>query len=140
VIISEYRRADAENPRRKNGMRSVQSIIGATDKVRSSPHIWLARSTLNCSGFRSNHCCNIPAHPVAFFVCGGDIKGTSSTHEACPSIRLPNCRSSEAAILPTIKVRKQVNGITRYTAVVRRRQGKTLIHQESRTFAHRTRR
>jgi len=40
--------------------------------------------------------------------------------------------------LPTIKARKQANGITRYTAVVRRRRGKTLIHQESRTFAHRT--
>jgi integrase len=40
--------------------------------------------------------------------------------------------------MPTIKIRKQANGSTRYTAVVRIRRGTTVLHQESRTFAHRT--
>jgi hypothetical protein len=40
--------------------------------------------------------------------------------------------------MPTIKVRKQANGATRYTAIVRlRRQGK-ILHREGRTFAHRS--
>jgi len=38
----------------------------------------------------------------------------------------------------TIKARKQANGSTRYTAVVRIRRGMTVLHQESRTFTHRT--
>jgi hypothetical protein len=41
-------------------------------------------------------------------------------------------------IMPTIKVRKQANGSTRYTAIVRIRRGTTMLHQESRTFTHRT--
>jgi integrase len=40
--------------------------------------------------------------------------------------------------MPTIKVRKQTNGSTRYTAIVRIRRGTTVLHQESRTFTHRT--
>jgi integrase len=40
--------------------------------------------------------------------------------------------------MPTIKARKQANGSTRYTAVVRLRRGTTVLHQESRTFTHRT--
>jgi hypothetical protein len=36
-----------------------------------------------------------------------------------------------------IKVRKQSDGSTRYTAIVRLRRGKTIVHQEARTFAHR---
>jgi hypothetical protein len=36
-----------------------------------------------------------------------------------------------------IKIRKQSDGSTRYTAIVRLRRGKTIIHQEARTFAHR---
>lgn len=40
--------------------------------------------------------------------------------------------------MPTIKIRKQANGSTRYTAVVRIRRGTTVLHQESRTFTHRT--
>ena len=40
--------------------------------------------------------------------------------------------------MPTIKVRKQTNGSTRYTAIVRIRRGSTVLHQESRTFTHRT--
>ena len=47
---------------------------------------------------------------------------------ACPS----------EIIMPTIKARKQANGSTRYTAVVRIRRGTTVLHQESRTFTHRT--
>lgn len=42
------------------------------------------------------------------------------------------------AIMPTIKARKQANGVTRYTAIVRMRRGGAIIHRESRTFAHRT--
>jgi len=40
--------------------------------------------------------------------------------------------------MATIKARKQANGSTRYTAVVRIRRGTTVLHQESRTFTHRT--
>src|SRR5882762_1837053 len=36
-----------------------------------------------------------------------------------------------------IKVRKQSDGSTRYTAIVRLRRGKAIVHQEARTFAHR---
>jgi len=36
-----------------------------------------------------------------------------------------------------IKVRKQSDGSARYTAIVRLRRGKTIVHQEARTFAHR---
>ncbi|MCC6632472.1 MAG: tyrosine-type recombinase/integrase [Gammaproteobacteria bacterium] len=40
--------------------------------------------------------------------------------------------------MPTIKTRKQADGATRYTAIVRlRRQGK-ILHRESRTFTHRS--
>lgn len=40
--------------------------------------------------------------------------------------------------MPAIKARKQADGSVRYTAVVRiRRQGKVL-HQEAKTFAHRS--
>jgi integrase len=37
-----------------------------------------------------------------------------------------------------IKVRKQSDGSTRYSAIVRLRRGKTILHQEARTFAHRS--
>lgn len=40
--------------------------------------------------------------------------------------------------MPTIKARKQANGSTRYTAIVRIRRGTTVMHRESRTFTHRT--
>ena len=40
--------------------------------------------------------------------------------------------------MPYIKVRKQADGSTRYTAIVRLRSGKTIVHRESRTFAHRS--
>jgi len=40
--------------------------------------------------------------------------------------------------MPTIKARKQANGVTRYTAIVRMRRGAAIIHRESKTFAHRT--
>jgi hypothetical protein len=37
-----------------------------------------------------------------------------------------------------IKVRKQSDGSTRYTAIMRLRNGKTIVHQEAKTFAHRS--
>ena len=40
--------------------------------------------------------------------------------------------------MPTIKVRKQSDGTTRYTAIVRIRRGGTILHREARTFAHRS--
>lgn len=40
--------------------------------------------------------------------------------------------------MATIKARKQANGSTRYTAIVRIRRGTTVLHQESRTFTHHT--
>jgi len=40
--------------------------------------------------------------------------------------------------MPYIKVRKQSNGSPRYTAIVRLRSGKAIVHQEARTFAHRS--
>ena len=40
--------------------------------------------------------------------------------------------------MATIKVRKQDNGTTRYTAIVRLRSKGKVLHRESRTFAHRS--
>jgi integrase len=40
--------------------------------------------------------------------------------------------------MPYIKVRRQSDGSTRYTAIVRLRSGKTIVHQEAKTFAHRS--
>ncbi|HEU5134351.1 MAG TPA: tyrosine-type recombinase/integrase [Steroidobacteraceae bacterium] len=40
--------------------------------------------------------------------------------------------------MPTIKVRKQADGATRYTAIVRLRRQGTILHRESRTFTHRS--
>jgi integrase len=37
-----------------------------------------------------------------------------------------------------IKVRKQSDGSTRYTTIIRLRSGKTIVHQEAKTFAHRS--
>jgi hypothetical protein len=45
---------------------------------------------------------------------------------------------SSKFIMATIKARKQANGSTRYTAIVRIRCGTTVTHRESRTFTHRT--
>jgi integrase len=39
--------------------------------------------------------------------------------------------------MATIRARKQANGMIRYTAMVRLRKGKTVIHQENKTFAFR---
>ena len=48
------------------------------------------------------------------------------------------CPPESKITMPAIKARKQVDGSLRYTAVVRiRRQGKVL-HQEAKTFAHRS--
>lgn len=46
--------------------------------------------------------------------------------------------SPQRSTMPTIKARKQANGSTRYTAIVRIRRGTTVLHRESRTFTHRT--
>ena len=40
--------------------------------------------------------------------------------------------------MATIKARRQVNGSIRYTAIVRRRVGKTIVHREAKTFTHRS--
>ena len=40
--------------------------------------------------------------------------------------------------MATIRGRKQAVGTTRYTAVVRLRKGQVIIHQEAKTFAHRS--
>ena len=37
--------------------------------------------------------------------------------------------------MSTIRARKRANGTTRYTAMVRLRKGKTIIHAETKTFA-----
>jgi integrase len=39
--------------------------------------------------------------------------------------------------MATIRARKQAKGLTRYTAIIRLRKGKAVIHQEAKTFAHR---
>jgi len=36
--------------------------------------------------------------------------------------------------MATIKARRQANGSTRYTAIVRKRVGKTIVHREAKTF------
>jgi integrase len=40
--------------------------------------------------------------------------------------------------MATIKARRQANGSIRYTAVVRKRVGKTIVHREAKTFTHRS--
>ena len=40
--------------------------------------------------------------------------------------------------MATIRARRQADGSTRYTAYVRIRRGKAVLHTESRTFAHRS--
>lgn len=40
--------------------------------------------------------------------------------------------------MATIKARRQANGSTRYTAIVRKRVGKTIVHREAKTFTHRS--
>lgn len=39
--------------------------------------------------------------------------------------------------MATIKARRQANGTIRYTAIVRLRSGRTILHREAKTFAHR---
>ena len=41
-------------------------------------------------------------------------------------------------IMATIKARRQAKGSIRYTAVVRKRVGKTIVHREAKTFTHRS--
>lgn len=40
--------------------------------------------------------------------------------------------------MATIKARKQANGTVRYTAIVRRRVGKMIVHREAKTFTYRS--
>ena len=40
--------------------------------------------------------------------------------------------------MATIRARKQADGTTRYPAMVRVRRGSTVIHQENKTFTHRS--
>jgi integrase len=40
--------------------------------------------------------------------------------------------------MATIKARRQANGSIRYTAIVRKRLGKTIVHREAKTFTHRS--
>jgi hypothetical protein len=40
--------------------------------------------------------------------------------------------------MATIKARRQANGSLRYTAIVRRRVGKTIVHREAKTLMHRS--
>ena len=40
--------------------------------------------------------------------------------------------------MATIKARKQANGSIRYTAIVRKRMGKSIVHREAKTFMHRS--
>jgi hypothetical protein len=41
-------------------------------------------------------------------------------------------------IMATIKARRQANGAIRYTAIVRKRVDKQIVHREARTFTHRS--
>jgi len=40
--------------------------------------------------------------------------------------------------MATIKARRQATGSIRYTAIVRKRVGKTIVHRDARTFTHRS--
>jgi hypothetical protein len=40
--------------------------------------------------------------------------------------------------MATIKARRQANGSIRYTAIVRKHVGKTIVHREAKTFTHRS--
>ena len=38
--------------------------------------------------------------------------------------------------MATIKARRQAHGTIRYTAIVRLRRGRTILHREAKTFTH----
>ncbi len=59
----------------------------------------------------------------------GDIKKTRSVFHlfVCPN-----------SVMATIKARRQANGSTRYTAIVRKRAGGTALNREANTFTHRS--
>jgi len=40
--------------------------------------------------------------------------------------------------MATIRARKRADGTIRYTAIVRLRKGQTVIHQDTKTFSHRS--
>jgi hypothetical protein len=40
--------------------------------------------------------------------------------------------------MATIKARRYANGAIRYTAIVRKRVDKKIVHREARTFTHRS--
>lgn len=42
------------------------------------------------------------------------------------------------SIMATIKARRQANGAIRYTAIVRKRLDKVIVHREAKTFMHRS--
>src|ERR1700683_1924868 len=64
------------------------------------------------------------------------IRGSSWVAEA--TYRRQECHVASEVAMPYIKVRKQSDGSTSYTAIVRLRSGKTIVHQEAKTFAHRS--
>ena len=45
---------------------------------------------------------------------------------------------SSKYIMATIKARRQAHGSIRYTAIVRKLVGKTIVHREAKTFTHRS--
>ena len=78
--------------------------------------------------FHSASFCGIPAGSGEFMGCRGDVK---VTRIAC-LLQISSWQRSTHAGRPI--------GSTRYTAIVRMRKGKTIVHQEYKTFAHRVRR
>src|SRR5512146_363831 len=70
-------------------------------------------------------------------VSAGFLRIPGSLRVAEETYRRQEYLVSSRCVMATIKVRKQVNGTTRYTAIVRVRKGKTIVHREAKTFAHR---
>jgi hypothetical protein len=104
---------------------SVQSIMGATETFRS---IFPVGSSLK-----------MPIFPVLSMlrVCGRSLRVPVSLAVAEAAYGRQECHVASKVAMPYIKIRKQSDGSTRYTAIVRLRRGKTSVHQKARAFAHR---
>jgi len=110
----------------------------SSERLRSGDPLFLrfflCRNAYFCRAFlhRGGFFCGFWGIRWEFSGCRGDVK--VSMNGLSPA----SCLVRVFAVA-TIRSRKQADGTTRYTAIVRLRRGKTLVHQEaSHTFAHRS--
>ena len=104
----------------------VQSIVGATDTLRSNK--------VHC--FSEER----PSFPVLSVtgVSAGFLRIAGNLRLAEAPYRRQEYRVASEVPMSYIRMRKQADGSTRYTAVIRIRVGKAIVHQEAKTFAHRS--